>query len=45
MWFSAACFESLNKCLKILKDGLSPSKKVVFICLNESPLRVMKNAF
>ena len=26
----------------ILKVGISPSKKVVFICLNESPLKIMK---
>ena len=28
---------------RILKVGISPSKKVVFICLNESPLKRMKN--
>ena len=27
------------------KVGLSTSKKVVFICFNESPLKVMKNAY
>ena len=30
------------KCLKV---GLSPSKKNCFIYLNESPLKMMKNAF
>ena len=29
----------------MLKVGLSPSKKVVFVCLDESPLNVMKNMF
>ena len=28
-----------------LKVGLSPSKKVCVICLIESPLKMMKNAF
>ena len=28
-----------------LKVGLSPSKKVVFICFNGSPLKMMKNDF
>ena len=27
------------------KVGLSPSKKYLFISFNESPLKVMKNAF
>ena len=27
-----------------LKVGHSPSKNVIFICFNESPLKVMKNA-
>ena len=27
------------------KVGLSPSRKVSFICLNESPLKIMKNNF
>ena len=27
------------------KVGLSPSKKNCFICFNESPLKMMKNAF
>ena len=27
------------------KVGLSPSKKVVFICFNESPSKVMENTF
>ena len=29
----------------LFKVGLPPSKKVGFICLNESPLKMMKNAF
>ena len=28
-----------------LKSGLSPSKKNCVICLTESPLKMMKNAF
>ena len=28
-----------------LKVGHSPSKKVGFVCFNESPLKVIKNAF
>ena len=28
-----------------LKIGLSASKKVVFICFNESPLKMMVNAY
>ena len=27
------------------KVGLPPSKKICVICLNESPLKMMKNAF
>ena len=27
------------------KFRLSPSKKIVFICFNESPLKLMKNVF
>ena len=30
---------------KLIKIGLSPSKKICFICFNESPLKVMKNVF
>ena len=29
----------------LFKVGLSPSKKNWFICFNESPLKMMKNAF
>ena len=28
-----------------LKAGHLPSKKIIFICFNESPLKMMKNAF
>ena len=28
-----------------LKVGLSPSRKFFFICFNDSPSRMMKNAF
>ena len=28
-----------------VKGGLSPSKKICFICFIESPLKIMKNAF
>ena len=27
------------------KVGLSPSKKVFFVCFNDSPSKIMKNAF
>ena len=27
------------------EEKLSPSKKIVFICFNENPLKVMKSAF
>ena len=29
----------------LFKVGLSPSKKIVFICTNDIPSKVMKNAF
>ena len=29
----------------VIKVGLSPSKKVFFICFNDSPSKMMKNAF
>ena len=29
----------------ILKGRLSPSEKICFICFNESPLNMIKNAF
>ena len=28
-----------------VKVGLSPSKKICFICFNESPLKMVKNGF
>ena len=31
--------------IKVLKVGLSPSKKVSFVCSNGRPLKMMKNAF
>ena len=31
--------------LHLFKVGLSASTKVVFVCFNESPLKMMKNAF
>ena len=43
---TALLFQSVNiHCLSNLKVRLSPSKKVVFICLNKSPLKMMKIAF
>ena len=33
------------KMVTYLKVGLSPSKKICFICFNKSPLKMMKNAF
>ena len=35
-------YSALKHCLKV---GLSSSKKNPFICFNESPLKMMKNAF
>ena len=32
-------------CPGVLKDGLSPSKKTLFICFNDSPPKMMKNVF
>ena len=37
-------FEMLH-CPQHVKVGLSPSKKICVICLIESPLKMMKNAF
>ena len=34
-----------ESCSKQFKLGLSPSKKVGFVCFNESPLKMIKNAF
>ena len=34
----------LHKSGMILRSGLSPSKKICFICLNESSLKIKKNA-
>ena len=34
-----------NKEHGIFKVGLSPSKKIYVICVIESPLKMMKNAF
>ena len=34
-----------NLLAKSFKVGLSPSKKICFICLNESPFKMMKNVF
>ena len=31
--------------VKYFKVGFSPSKKVFFICFNDSPSKMMKNAF
>ena len=31
--------------MAVLKVGLSPSKKICVICLIESPLKMLKNAF
>ena len=36
---------NIGICSYIFKVGLSPSKKNIFICWNESPLKMMKNAF
>ena len=34
-----------NEWVNLFKIGLSSSKKVGFICFNESPLKMMKNNF
>ena len=31
--------------IETLKVGLSPFKKVFFVCFNDSPSKIMKNAF
>ena len=31
--------------LSLFKVGLSPSKKILFVCFSESPLKMMENAF
>ena len=41
----AAIFKSSDKYIGFFKIGLLPSKNVCFICLNESPLNMMKNGF
>ena len=35
----------LGSCHNLVKVGLSPSKKKIIICFNDSPSKVMKNAF
>ena len=35
----------LTTIMSMLNVGLSPTKKIYFICCNESPLKVMKNDF
>ena len=37
--------DNKNNTYNNIKVGLSPSKKNYFICFNESPLKMMKNAF
>ena len=39
------CILLLVFCLAEIKVGLSPSKKVCVICLIESPLKMIRNAF
>ena len=39
------CSKLSNSSKLILKVGLLPSKKVFFICFNDSPSKMMKNAF
>ena len=36
---------NLIKCQIMIKVGLSPSKKNLFICFNDNPSKMMKNAF
>ena len=45
--FETACEFTSNNLHEwnIFKIGLSPTKGVVFICLNEAPLKIMKNVF
>ena len=35
----------LKMAIDLIKAGLSPSKKIFFICFNESPSKMKKNAF
>ena len=37
--------QDFNPLIMLFKDGLSPSKKMCFICFNEYPPQKMKNAF
>ena len=34
-----------NRSISIFKLRLSPSKKIVFVCFNKSPFKMMKNVF
>ena len=43
-YFEKSSLQNLNP-TKYLKLGLSPSKKNVFVCFNESRFQMMKNAF
>ena len=35
----------LKECRHSIKAGLSPSKKICFICFNDNPSKIVKNAF
>ena len=43
--FPAIFYDQKYLCILRLKVGLSSSKKVCFICSNESPFNIMKNGF
>ena len=43
--FDVFLFFYLIRCLQPIKVGLSASKNIYVICLTESPLKIMKNAF
>ena len=45
MLLKAAVIERNNLQQTVLKVGLSPSKKIGLICFNESPLKMVQNAF
>ena len=43
--FNTVSIINLKKESLMIKVGLSPWKKICFICFNENPSQMMKNAF
>ena len=44
MCVAIVCFPNSDVINFDIKVGLSPSKKILFVCFNENPLKIMKNA-